>query len=243
MSVVSHAGPWFNLARRRLKKPRTPGRIGFVRHGAGMIPASDYTSRRNRTRAGRPQFGAHHRRRLARPARQLSGYAGPAARRPIAFARPCSIGCSMPSRALAASICSPAPARSGSRRCRAAPGEVVFVEQAGGRARALQEQLARFGRRGAGREWWKWAPRAICAAPGGTALRHRVSGSAVRTGCLGGICSPARCRRLAASRAAWCTWKMNGRPACPHLPPHWELLKSKSAGEVGYHLARVNARA
>jgi 16S rRNA (guanine966-N2)-methyltransferase len=28
----------------------------------------------------------------------------------------------------------------------------------------------------------------------------------------------------------------------PALPTHWELLKSKSAGEVGYHLARVNAR-
>ena len=26
----------------------------------------------------------------------------------------------------------------------------------------------------------------------------------------------------------------------PNLPLHWELLKSKSAGEVGYHLARVN---
>jgi 16S rRNA (guanine966-N2)-methyltransferase len=29
----------------------------------------------------------------------------------------------------------------------------------------------------------------------------------------------------------------------PTVPAHWELLKSKSAGEVGYHLARVNARA
>jgi 16S rRNA (guanine966-N2)-methyltransferase len=29
----------------------------------------------------------------------------------------------------------------------------------------------------------------------------------------------------------------------PVMPAHWELLKSKSAGEVGYHLARVNARA
>ena len=28
----------------------------------------------------------------------------------------------------------------------------------------------------------------------------------------------------------------------PVLPAHWELLKSKSAGEVGYHLARVNGR-
>ena len=28
----------------------------------------------------------------------------------------------------------------------------------------------------------------------------------------------------------------------PTIPAHWELLKSKSAGEVGYHLARVNGR-
>ena len=28
----------------------------------------------------------------------------------------------------------------------------------------------------------------------------------------------------------------------PGLPSHWELLKSKFAGEVGYHLARVNER-
>ena len=29
----------------------------------------------------------------------------------------------------------------------------------------------------------------------------------------------------------------------PELPPRWELLKSKSAGEVGYHLARVKRSA
>jgi 16S rRNA (guanine966-N2)-methyltransferase len=28
----------------------------------------------------------------------------------------------------------------------------------------------------------------------------------------------------------------------PPIPAHWELLKSKSAGEVGYHLARVAAQ-
>jgi 16S rRNA (guanine966-N2)-methyltransferase len=28
----------------------------------------------------------------------------------------------------------------------------------------------------------------------------------------------------------------------PGLPSHWEVLKSKSAGEVGYHLVRVNGR-
>lgn len=27
----------------------------------------------------------------------------------------------------------------------------------------------------------------------------------------------------------------------PTIPSHWELVKSKSAGEVGYHLARANA--
>jgi hypothetical protein len=32
--------------------------------------------------------------------------------------------------------------------------------------------------------------------------------------------------------------KAEGAPA---LPPRWELLKSKSAGEVGYHLARVGS--
>jgi 16S rRNA (guanine966-N2)-methyltransferase len=28
----------------------------------------------------------------------------------------------------------------------------------------------------------------------------------------------------------------------PALPAHWDPVKSKSAGEVGYHLARVTAR-
>ena len=37
----------------------------------------------------------------------------------------------------------------------------------------------------------------------------------------------------------WCTSRASAPPAPPTLPPHWELVKSKSAGEVGYHLARV----
>jgi 16S rRNA (guanine966-N2)-methyltransferase len=32
------------------------------------------------------------------------------------------------------------------------------------------------------------------------------------------------------------------REGVPTLPAHWELLKSKFAGEVGYHLVRVNRR-
>jgi len=42
MSVVSHAGPVFNLARRRLKKPRTPGLSASFVHGRwnkGAAPA------------------------------------------------------------------------------------------------------------------------------------------------------------------------------------------------------------
>jgi 16S rRNA (guanine966-N2)-methyltransferase len=29
----------------------------------------------------------------------------------------------------------------------------------------------------------------------------------------------------------------------PRLPARWDMLKSKSAGEVGYHLARVQGQA
>ena len=39
MSVVSQAGPVFNLARRRLKKPRDSGLVGFVRHGDTGVAA------------------------------------------------------------------------------------------------------------------------------------------------------------------------------------------------------------
>ena len=72
MSVVSHAGPWFNLARRRLKNPRTPGLSASFVMG-GYDTGSDYPQD-GIDRLGRPQFGAHHRRRLARPARQFPGH-------------------------------------------------------------------------------------------------------------------------------------------------------------------------
>jgi 16S rRNA (guanine966-N2)-methyltransferase len=117
--------------------------------------------------------------------------------------------------------------------------EAVFVEQYPAAARTLQEQLVRFGGAGKGRILEMGAARflrnpgepfdiAFLDPPFGTnALAEYIplldSGEWLNVGGL---------VYLENERAA-------GAPA---LPGHWELLKSKSAGEVGYHLARVNGR-
>jgi 16S rRNA (guanine966-N2)-methyltransferase len=117
--------------------------------------------------------------------------------------------------------------------------EAVFVEQDPAAARALQEQLVRLGAESKGRILQMGAARYLRTAaqafdiafldpPFGTnALAEYVPMlDAANWIKPGGLCY------LENERAA-------GAPA---LPPHWELLKSKSAGEVGYHLARINAR-
>jgi len=40
----------------------------------------------------------------------------------------------------------------------------------------------------------------------------------------------------------WVYLESERAAGAPAVPAHWELVKSKSAGEVGYHLARVSAR-
>jgi 16S rRNA (guanine966-N2)-methyltransferase len=117
--------------------------------------------------------------------------------------------------------------------------EAVFVEQDPAAARVLQEQLVRLGAQSKGRILQMGAARYLRAAaqafdiafldpPFGTnALAEYVpmldAGNWIKPG---GLC-----------------YLENERSAgVPALPPHWELLKSKSAGEVGYHLARINAR-
>jgi len=116
--------------------------------------------------------------------------------------------------------------------------EAVFVEQAVPAARALQEQIQRFGA----------ASRARLAAMG--ARRFLTSGGQafdlvfldppfgqnalpeiVALVAAGNWVKPGGLIYLECEKAA-------GAPA---LPESWELLKSKSAGEVGYHLARANA--
>ena len=118
--------------------------------------------------------------------------------------------------------------------------ELVFVEQAVAASRALQEQLTRLGGASAGRVMEMGAARYLRSAPqpfdivfldppfGRGGLTEHVpmldAGEWVRPGGL--------------------VYLENEKAeGVPRLPDHWQLLKSKSAGEVGYHLARVNARA
>jgi 16S rRNA (guanine966-N2)-methyltransferase len=122
--------------------------------------------------------------------------------------------------------------------------ELVFVEQAVAASRALQEQLIRLGGGAKGRVVEMGAARFLRTAAetygglfdivfldppfGRHALAEYVplldGGQWLKTGALVYLENE----------------KAEGVPA---LPAHWELLKSKSAGEVGYHLARVPARA
>jgi 16S rRNA (guanine966-N2)-methyltransferase len=117
--------------------------------------------------------------------------------------------------------------------------QAVFVEQFPPAARALQEQLTRLGGAAKGRVLGMGAARflrspsepfdiAFLDPPFGTnALAEYIplldSGDWLKAGSL--------------------VYLENERAAgIPALPGHWELLKSKSAGEVGYHLVRVNGR-
>ena len=118
--------------------------------------------------------------------------------------------------------------------------QLVFVEQAVAAARALQEQLVRLGGEARGQVVEMGATRYLRAVPqafdivfldppfGRDALAEYIplldAGQWLKPGAL--------------------VYLENEKQAgVPPLPAHWQLLKSKSAGEVGYHLARVNARA
>jgi 16S rRNA (guanine966-N2)-methyltransferase len=121
--------------------------------------------------------------------------------------------------------------------------ELVFVEQAVAASRALQEQLVRLGGERRGRVVEMGAARYLRSplqSQGGpfdivfldppfgrNALAEYVpmldGGNWLN---IGGL-----------------VYLENEKSAGPPpLPSHWELLKSKSAGDVGYHLARVGSR-
>ena len=118
--------------------------------------------------------------------------------------------------------------------------EVVFVEPVVAASRALQEQLIRLGGSAKGQVAAMGAARYLRSPPqafdivfldppfGRGALAEYVplldAGQWLTVGALVYLEDE----------------KTAGVPA---LPRHWGILKSKSAGEVGYHLARVNARA
>jgi 16S rRNA (guanine966-N2)-methyltransferase len=118
--------------------------------------------------------------------------------------------------------------------------QVVFVEQAVAAAHALQEQLVRFGGEARGQVVEMGAARYLRSGAqpfdivfldppfGRDALAEYVplidAGQWLKPGAL--------------------VYLENEKQAgVPPLPAHWQLLKSKSAGEVGYHLARRDAQA
>jgi 16S rRNA (guanine966-N2)-methyltransferase len=116
--------------------------------------------------------------------------------------------------------------------------EVVFVEQDPAAARALQEQLVRFAGQGKGQILQMGAARYLrnAANPFDVAFldppfKTNALAEYVPMLAAGNWIKPGGFIYLENERAA-------GAPA---LPPQWELLKSKSAGEVGYHLARIKA--
>jgi 16S rRNA (guanine966-N2)-methyltransferase len=119
--------------------------------------------------------------------------------------------------------------------------EVVFVEQSPVAARALQGELRRLGGSAKARVMEIGAARFLRDPPlggpfdlifldppfGRNALADYVplvdSGTWVKPG-------------------GWVYLENERAAGVPALPAHWELLRSKSAGEVGYHLARVTSR-
>ncbi len=124
---------------------------------------------------------------------------------------------------------------------------VVFVEQAQAAARGLVAELARLG----------GTPKARVVEMGASRFL-RTAGEAVRS--CGGpfdivFMDPPFGRNALAEYIPPLDagdWVKPGglvylecekSAGVPVVPAHWALLKSKSAGEVGYHLARVDARA
>jgi 16S rRNA (guanine966-N2)-methyltransferase len=118
--------------------------------------------------------------------------------------------------------------------------ELVFVEQAVAASRGLQEQLARLGGERRAQVVEMGAARYLR----GTALPFNIV-----------FLDPPFGRDALAEYIPLLDsghWLIPGSlvylenektAGAPALPAHWELLKSKSAGEVGYHLARVSSRA
>jgi 16S rRNA (guanine966-N2)-methyltransferase len=115
--------------------------------------------------------------------------------------------------------------------------EVVFVEQFPAAARTLQEQLVRLGGDGKGRVMEMGAARFL-RTPGkpfdivflDPPFGKNALAEYVPMLDSGNWLTPSSLVYLENERNA----------GLPQLPAHWEVLKSKSAGEVGYHLARIN---
>lgn len=116
--------------------------------------------------------------------------------------------------------------------------EVVFVDQSAAAARSIRAQLARFGESARGRVLEMGAARFLRAPgePFDLAFLDPPFGQGALAEFLPLL---AQARWLTAG--GWIYLENERRAGAPVLPVGWELLKSKSAGEVGYHLARAPA--
>ena len=118
--------------------------------------------------------------------------------------------------------------------------QLVFVEQAVAASRALQEQLIRFGGGSRAQVVEMGAARYLRspAEPFDIVFLDPPFGQGALAEYV-----PLLGEGLWLKPGALVYLENEKSEGTPALPAHWELLKSKSAGEVGYHLARVNARA
>lgn len=114
--------------------------------------------------------------------------------------------------------------------------EVVFVEREAAAAAQLRAELDRLGGADRGRVLHEGARRFLATpgAPFDIAFLDPPFGQGLLASTLpllasSGLVVPGGLVYVEAERSAH----------APPLPPGWELLKSKAAGEVGYHLARV----
>jgi 16S rRNA (guanine966-N2)-methyltransferase len=122
--------------------------------------------------------------------------------------------------------------------------ELVFVEQAVAASRALREQLTRLGAERRGQVVEMGAARYLRtpAQPNGAAFDIIFMDPPFGRGLLAEYVPMLDAGNWV--KLGGLVYLENAKAdSAPALPPHWELLKSKSAGEVGYHLARVGARA
>ena len=127
--------------------------------------------------------------------------------------------------------------------------EVVFIEQAPAAAKNLQAQLLHLGATATAKMLQMDAEHFLRTSPRAGLPR----GGALRAFDIVFVDPPFADAALLQYVALLDVgdWLANGSlvylenaksAGLPELPPHWELLKSKFAGEVGYYLARINRR-